>query len=189
MNPGFFLRGKPRRQVRVIECRSLVAGFARIQTRCLLAMNCLNSCESSYWYFIFPLVTKVCNLARGVPIRTFSVSSKRKILHLSHEFFHRSAPCNLSTVRSLSTNWHRNFVHSALDRKGLYSESLRPKANPRYRVSGEFKMTGSRHKSSRVVIVGGGFAGLSVAARLAQSGLPVTLLESARLGFQASTRN
>ena len=50
-------------------------------------------------------------------------------------------------------------------------------------------MTGPRHKSSRVVIVGGGFAGLSVAARLAQSGLPVTLLESARLGFHASTRN
>ena len=43
--------------------------------------------------------------------------------------------------------------------------------------------------SERVVIVGGGFAGLSIAARLAQAGLPVTLLEASTLGFEASTRN
>ncbi len=41
----------------------------------------------------------------------------------------------------------------------------------------------------RIVVVGGGFAGLSIAARLAQSGLPVTLLEAGQLGIDASTRN
>lgn len=41
----------------------------------------------------------------------------------------------------------------------------------------------------RIVIVGGGVAGLSAAVRLAQAGLPVTLLEANQLGFEASTRN
>jgi len=39
------------------------------------------------------------------------------------------------------------------------------------------------------VIVGGGIAGLSAAVRLAQAGLPVTLLEASQLGGAASTRN
>src|SRR5215475_6557223 len=43
--------------------------------------------------------------------------------------------------------------------------------------------------SQRIVIVGGGIAGLSAAVRLAQSGLPVTLLEASQLGGAASTRN
>ncbi|MGQ0634691.1 MAG: NAD(P)/FAD-dependent oxidoreductase [Planctomycetaceae bacterium] len=43
--------------------------------------------------------------------------------------------------------------------------------------------------SRRVVIVGGGIAGLSAAVRLAQAGLPVTLLEASQLGSAASTRN
>ena len=47
----------------------------------------------------------------------------------------------------------------------------------------------SSRKSERVVIVGGGVSGLSIAARLAQSGVPVTLLEASQLGFAASTRN
>lgn len=41
----------------------------------------------------------------------------------------------------------------------------------------------------RVVIVGGGIAGLAVSVRLAQAGLPVTLLEAWELGGAASTRN
>ncbi len=41
----------------------------------------------------------------------------------------------------------------------------------------------------RIVIVGGGVSGLSIAVRLAQSGLPVTLCEAVDLGFEASTRN
>ncbi len=44
-------------------------------------------------------------------------------------------------------------------------------------------------KAQRVVIVGGGIAGLSIAVRLGQAGLPVTLLEASLLGFGASTRN
>ncbi len=43
--------------------------------------------------------------------------------------------------------------------------------------------------SKRIVVVGGGIAGLSVAVRLAQTGLPVTVLEASQLGFGASTRN
>lgn len=47
-----------------------------------------------------------------------------------------------------------------------------------------------RDDCERILIVGGGFAGLALAARLAQAGLPVTLLEAAsRVGDQASTRN
>ncbi|MBX3438235.1 MAG: FAD-dependent oxidoreductase [Planctomycetaceae bacterium] len=45
------------------------------------------------------------------------------------------------------------------------------------------------HTSERIVIVGGGFAGLSSAVRLAQAGLPVTVLEQSKLGYAASTRN
>jgi glycine/D-amino acid oxidase-like deaminating enzyme len=41
----------------------------------------------------------------------------------------------------------------------------------------------------RIAIVGGGIAGLSAAARLAQAGLPVILLEASQLGAAASTRN
>lgn len=44
-------------------------------------------------------------------------------------------------------------------------------------------------RPERIVIVGGGIAGLASAARLAQAGLPVTLLEATHLGFEASTRN
>lgn len=47
----------------------------------------------------------------------------------------------------------------------------------------------SRSTSKRVIVVGGGFAGLSVAARLAQEGIAVTLLEAATLGMEASLRN
>jgi len=45
------------------------------------------------------------------------------------------------------------------------------------------------HTSQRIVIVGGGIAGLSAAVRLAQAGLPVTVLEASKLGAAASTRN
>lgn len=43
--------------------------------------------------------------------------------------------------------------------------------------------------SDDVIIVGGGFSGLSIAAVLARERVPVTLLEAADLGFQASSRN
>jgi glycine/D-amino acid oxidase-like deaminating enzyme len=43
--------------------------------------------------------------------------------------------------------------------------------------------------SEQVIIVGGGIAGVGVAAWLAQSGIPVILLESGELGGRASTRN
>jgi glycine/D-amino acid oxidase-like deaminating enzyme len=47
----------------------------------------------------------------------------------------------------------------------------------------------TKHRSQRIVIVGGGVAGLAIAARLAQAGLPVTVLEASRLGQGATTRN
>ena len=50
-------------------------------------------------------------------------------------------------------------------------------------------MSHRMHSSNRIVIVGGGISGLSIAVRLAQAGLPVTVLEASRLGMGASTRN
>lgn len=50
-------------------------------------------------------------------------------------------------------------------------------------------MSRAPHTSQRIVIVGGGISGLASAVRLAQSGLPVTLLEASGLGHAASTRN
>jgi glycine/D-amino acid oxidase-like deaminating enzyme len=50
-------------------------------------------------------------------------------------------------------------------------------------------MPAIQHTSERIVVVGGGFAGLAVAVRLAQAGLPVTVLEAVRIGFEASTPN
>ena len=44
-------------------------------------------------------------------------------------------------------------------------------------------------EQNRVVVVGGGFAGLAVAARLATERIPVTLLEGSKLGHMASTQN
>lgn len=44
-------------------------------------------------------------------------------------------------------------------------------------------------RSQRIIIVGAGFAGLAIGTRLAQSGLPVTILEAGQLGADASTRN
>lgn len=43
--------------------------------------------------------------------------------------------------------------------------------------------------SRRIVIVGGGIAGLATALRLSQAGFSVTLFESSELGSDASTRN
>ncbi len=48
---------------------------------------------------------------------------------------------------------------------------------------------GTPEAAHRVIVIGGGFAGLAVAARLAQAGLPVTVFEASRLGHGASTRN
>lgn len=45
------------------------------------------------------------------------------------------------------------------------------------------------HQSKRILIIGGGVSGLSIATRLAQTGLPVVVLEAAEFGFGASTRN
>lgn len=50
-------------------------------------------------------------------------------------------------------------------------------------------MSHQLHSSERIVVVGGGFAGLSAAVRLAQAGLPVTVVEASKLGYAASTRN
>lgn len=47
----------------------------------------------------------------------------------------------------------------------------------------------SKHAARRIVIVGGGVAGLSIAVRLSQSGLAVMVLEGGSLGQDASTKN
>ncbi len=47
----------------------------------------------------------------------------------------------------------------------------------------------AQHTSARIVIVGGGIAGLSTAVRLTQAGFPITVLEASRMGGGASTRN
>ncbi len=49
--------------------------------------------------------------------------------------------------------------------------------------------TQTTENNRRIVIVGGGVSGLSIAVRLSQSGMPVTLLEASDLGRAASTRN
>lgn len=49
--------------------------------------------------------------------------------------------------------------------------------------------TSQIHTSKRIVVVGGGIGGLSIAVRLAQAGLPVTVLEAMQIGHGASTRN
>jgi len=46
-----------------------------------------------------------------------------------------------------------------------------------------------KHPHHRVVIVGGGISGLSIAVRLSQFGLSVTVLESGYLGDGTSSRN
>ena len=50
-------------------------------------------------------------------------------------------------------------------------------------------MTATAHTAQRILIVGGGVSGLSIGARLVEAGLPVTILEAARLGYGASMRN
>lgn len=50
-------------------------------------------------------------------------------------------------------------------------------------------MNADQLNSERVVIVGGGVSGLSIACRLVQSGLPVTIVEASHVGSGASTRN
>jgi glycine/D-amino acid oxidase-like deaminating enzyme len=50
-------------------------------------------------------------------------------------------------------------------------------------------MSSGAATSRRIVIVGGGIAGLATAMRLSQAGFPVTLFESSELGSAASTRD
>lgn len=50
-------------------------------------------------------------------------------------------------------------------------------------------MTDRVHTSQRIIILGGGVSGLSIAVRLAQAGMPVTVLEAGRIGTGATTRN
>ena len=50
-------------------------------------------------------------------------------------------------------------------------------------------MSSGATTSRRIVIVGGGIAGLASAMRLSQAGFPVTLFEASELGSAASTRN
>lgn len=50
-------------------------------------------------------------------------------------------------------------------------------------------MSDALNSPERVVVVGGGLAGLSIAVRLAQKSLPVMLLEASTLGHAASTLN
>jgi glycine/D-amino acid oxidase-like deaminating enzyme len=50
-------------------------------------------------------------------------------------------------------------------------------------------MTNSVGDRDRIIIVGGGLSGLSIASRLARCGFRVTVLEAASLGFGASSRN
>ena len=47
----------------------------------------------------------------------------------------------------------------------------------------------ARSQPQRILIVGGGFAGLAAAVRLAQSGHPVTVFEASALGHAASSQN
>ncbi|MBV7410576.1 FAD-binding oxidoreductase [Maritimibacter sp. DP1N21-5] len=76
-------------------------------------------------------------------------------------------------------------ILTANDRPGAYPASyyaatvdLLPQMDP---VEGEL--------SADVVVIGGGFTGLSSALHLAQAGLNVVLLEASRVGFGASGRN
>ena len=73
----------------------------------------------------------------------------------------------------------------ANDRRGEYPPSLyaatRPALSPFPEQRGEAR--------ADVVIVGGGYTGLSAALHLAEAGLDVMLLEAHRMGFGASGRN
>lgn len=50
-------------------------------------------------------------------------------------------------------------------------------------------MKSPKSSVERIVVVGGGFAGLASATQLAQAGFPVTLIEASELGYAASTKN
>ena len=50
-------------------------------------------------------------------------------------------------------------------------------------------MMSTKSSAERIVVVGGGFAGLASATQLAQAGFPVTLIEASQLGYAASTKN
>jgi gamma-glutamylputrescine oxidase len=77
-----------------------------------------------------------------------------------------------------------NLLHSN-DRKGQYPNSwYAATATPLARFSA---LSGDARAD--VVIIGGGFTGLSAALHLAEAGMKVTLLEAHRVGFGASGRN
>src|SRR6516225_4118044 len=73
----------------------------------------------------------------------------------------------------------RDILHADFQATPYWWEAYRPVAGDLVAVP----------RASRVVIVGGGYAGLSCAIELADSGVEACVLEAAELGAGASTRS
>src|SRR6185503_14068088 len=74
----------------------------------------------------------------------------------------------------------RTAMNSDFERRSLWAATMDPLADRSGRELPD---------ATDVVVVGGGYAGLSAARELARRGVAVTAVEARTLGFGASTRN
>jgi glycine/D-amino acid oxidase-like deaminating enzyme/DNA integrity scanning protein DisA with diadenylate cyclase activity len=109
---------------------------------------------------------------------------------------HRAAAAITAVTQATAVVLSQSTGHVTVFRKGqVVAEIPRPSAakyglpTTKPVAAHPVRGDGANGDADRVLVVGGGVAGLSIAWRLAETGAPVTLLEAGALGSGATTRN
>jgi|GEM_PF-861570 len=100
---------------------------------------------------------------------------------------HRAAAAITQVTNSIAITLSQSTGNVTIFRRGrVAAEFPRPTDLPRDRALG---LAPSSEAGGRILIIGGGIAGMSIARSLTDIGLPVTILEAGEIGSGTTTRN
>jgi DNA integrity scanning protein DisA with diadenylate cyclase activity/glycine/D-amino acid oxidase-like deaminating enzyme len=100
---------------------------------------------------------------------------------------HRAAAAIAAVTNAIAIVLSQSTGNVTIFRKGrVVAEIPRPTRPQQERVPALLRLAAP---AQRILVVGGGIGGLSIALRLAETGLPVTVLEAGCLGSGATMRN